>query len=407
MSGSLPQRSVWAPAAFTRRATIVLLLAAAATTALFALHLTPYAIDDAWITYRYAENLGSGQGFVYNPGERVLGTSTPLYTLLLAGLHAAGLGVPTASYTIGYAAAIGTLVGVFLLTERLHSELAGLLAVTVVVLSPYFHRVMTYGMETPFYVCLIVFAFHAWACGRRLLGAALAALCLLTRLDGAAVGAALFAAYVMEHRRIPWKPVVLYAAIVAPWLAFATMYFGSPVPHSFVAKRQHMANPLQGWLLRWLLARAYSWPAAVGALAMLVGPGSRFVVLPFAMWSGAYITAYTFSSLWRHEWYFMPLTVPLGIFGAIGIVMVAERFFSRGAIGISSKAPATRRHSGCAPTCLLTRSSPRAASVFPGISRRITSWIRPGWSAPRWSGRWAWTSFWKPRSPAISPSMCC
>src|ERR1051325_10123216 len=40
--------------------------------------------EDALITLRYAENLALGQGFVYNPGEHVLGTTTPLYTLLLA-----------------------------------------------------------------------------------------------------------------------------------------------------------------------------------------------------------------------------------------------------------------------------------------------------------------------------------
>ena len=43
-------------------------------------------VDDAYITFRYARNLVTGAGFVYNPGERVLGTTTPLYTWLLAGL---------------------------------------------------------------------------------------------------------------------------------------------------------------------------------------------------------------------------------------------------------------------------------------------------------------------------------
>ena len=47
---------------------------------------TPRTIDDAFITFRYARNLLAGQGFVYNAGQRVLGTTTPLYTLLLAGL---------------------------------------------------------------------------------------------------------------------------------------------------------------------------------------------------------------------------------------------------------------------------------------------------------------------------------
>ena len=48
----------------------------------------PRTIDDSYITFRYARNLLTGEGFVYNPGERVLGTTTPLYTLLMAGLAA-------------------------------------------------------------------------------------------------------------------------------------------------------------------------------------------------------------------------------------------------------------------------------------------------------------------------------
>src|SRR5687767_9880728 len=50
--------------------------------------------DDAFITYRYARNLAEGLGMVYNPGapwEPVLGTTTPGYTVLLAGLYALGL----------------------------------------------------------------------------------------------------------------------------------------------------------------------------------------------------------------------------------------------------------------------------------------------------------------------------
>jgi len=63
----------------------------------------PNIRDDAYITLRYAANLASGYGFVYNPGEAVLGTSTPLYTLFLAGLKAAGLD------PIGAAVALGVM----------------------------------------------------------------------------------------------------------------------------------------------------------------------------------------------------------------------------------------------------------------------------------------------------------
>ena len=43
-----------------------------------------WAYDDPFITFRYAENLALGNGFVFNLGERVLSTTTPLFTLILA-----------------------------------------------------------------------------------------------------------------------------------------------------------------------------------------------------------------------------------------------------------------------------------------------------------------------------------
>lgn len=48
----------------------------------------PRTIDDSYITFRYARNILAGNGFVYNPGEHVLGTTTPLYTILLVLLGA-------------------------------------------------------------------------------------------------------------------------------------------------------------------------------------------------------------------------------------------------------------------------------------------------------------------------------
>ncbi len=54
------------------------------TTSLLYLAFSGWGNDDPYITYRYAHNLAAGKGFVYNPGEQVLSTTTPLFTLLLA-----------------------------------------------------------------------------------------------------------------------------------------------------------------------------------------------------------------------------------------------------------------------------------------------------------------------------------
>ena len=43
-----------------------------------------YTIDDSLITLRYAQDIAWGHGFTFNPNEHVLGTTTPLYALVMA-----------------------------------------------------------------------------------------------------------------------------------------------------------------------------------------------------------------------------------------------------------------------------------------------------------------------------------
>src|SRR5262245_28030247 len=46
--------------------------------------LIPFAAEDAYITFRFAEHWAHGLGPVYNVGERVMGFSSPLWTAWLA-----------------------------------------------------------------------------------------------------------------------------------------------------------------------------------------------------------------------------------------------------------------------------------------------------------------------------------
>src|SRR4029077_17355811 len=54
---------------------------------------TPAAAEDSFITFRYARNLAAGQGLVYNPGEHVMGFTSPLWTVWSA-LGIAVVGTP-------------------------------------------------------------------------------------------------------------------------------------------------------------------------------------------------------------------------------------------------------------------------------------------------------------------------
>ena len=67
------------------------MLAAALVFVVQSLVFRRFRLDDAYIAYRYARNLGDGLGPVMNAGERVEGVSNLPWTALLGAFSAAGL----------------------------------------------------------------------------------------------------------------------------------------------------------------------------------------------------------------------------------------------------------------------------------------------------------------------------
>jgi len=65
-------------------ALVATLALAVAIRVYIALRVYHYFIDDAYIFMRYATNFATGRGLDFNPGEAVLGYTSPLYTLTLA-----------------------------------------------------------------------------------------------------------------------------------------------------------------------------------------------------------------------------------------------------------------------------------------------------------------------------------
>src|SRR5438552_1037145 len=78
-----PRPSVFPPAAelWDPRGPYLVPLALLLVTRVATWLMLPQASEDAYITFRYARSLASGSGLVYNPGERVMGFSSPLWTI--------------------------------------------------------------------------------------------------------------------------------------------------------------------------------------------------------------------------------------------------------------------------------------------------------------------------------------
>jgi hypothetical protein len=289
-----------------------------------------YVMEDAYITYRYAQNLAAGNGFVFNPGERVLGTSTPLYAMLLglAGLLRLDIALTSAVLFSVSLAATG-LLGAGVLRRYGHPALSILFATLAIWGAcdiDFF-----FGMEIPFHLMLLFAAFRAALDGRRTVTGLLVGLAFLTRYDAAVFALSLFAILLWRNRKVPWREGLLALGVVAPWLLFAQLYFGSVFPNTLGAKTgevkvvEYMQESVARQIKAFLSPLFHFWPdyvvpkIVVSLLILtLVGPIfaaarrlfarerllAQLLVFPVLLWLG-------YSSIAPpvdHFWYLMPGT---------------------------------------------------------------------------------------------------
>jgi hypothetical protein len=316
---------------------VMLVLLAVAARGLFA-SVTRITFEDAYISLRYAENLARGLGMVYNPGERVFGASTPLYVGLLAGLIRLHLPALVIAKLLCVAADGLTLWlwGSWLL-RRTGGRWAPVGFGLLFGLSPLMVQVSVSGMETSLALLALSGALLAALEGRMALcGCALGVL-LLLRPDGLLAGGVILGLETLRARRVPWAAAGIAALIAAPWVVGATLYYGTPIPHSIPAKLAAYNLHRPSWLPNAgdtlahlapfrlpagrIIANLALFPCVVlGAAACLRDP--RLRVMPVL--AGAWWAYLVFPRTLLFEWYYPPLVLPAYVLGALGLDALAR-----------------------------------------------------------------------------------
>jgi hypothetical protein len=300
-----------------------------------------YTQDDVFITYAYSRNIVAGYGFVFNSGEHIQGTTTPLYTLLMALLY---LISPNHLLQTGNLfSAIFLIVACLILMLSLSktvSRIGWMAAVFTFAASPLVY--VSFGMETLFYCVILASAWAVWRHNHRIMAMLLAAALTWTRADGIVLGGTLWAiaawdamqseqqiSLTQKFARLPWKLGVIYAAGILPWFVFAWLYFGTPLPNTFSAKQDMLQGIrfLQDGLNWWKTfygSNPLSWLGfpliAVGTWQSL----SQKTLRPIGLWALLYLAGYSILNV-SAFWYFTPLFMAFCVLAAVGGEWLALR----------------------------------------------------------------------------------
>jgi hypothetical protein len=282
-----------------------------------------YFFDDALITLRYTANLAAGHGLVYNPGEAVLGTTTPLYALLMAPAALLGLALP-------WTAAIFNLLidaCIVFAFVRIGSgrPVFQFLAPAFYVLHPDILYFSANGMEMSLIVALALLMNSLFWRGRQVAAGIVAAALVMGRIDGVLFIVAVGVLAVAAQRRIPWRFALAALVAYTPWALITTLFYGSPIPASALAKRIWMAGTDRFFVLDIHYSDERLLPLALVGLVAVVawrrredGPGLLPIVRSLVVWMAVFSAFFIVLGSRIESWYRVPQHVTFVLLAALG-----------------------------------------------------------------------------------------
>lgn len=298
--------------------------------------------EDFLITLRYAENIAAGRGFVYNPGEHVLGTTTPLYTMILAVSALAQLDPTTVGKTLNILAEGASVLLICHLAALLGHGRAGWIAGLLYAMTSAPISISIGGMETALVTLCGLAVTVAFIEKRPIAFAVSSAILALLRIDGLLLAAILTAGWVIEQRRtgldrnsrLDFSAMGVFLVLSLPWVLFATFYFGSHVPTSVIAKLAVYGRIRSGTLPNLETLQTQFFAGAIqSALSVLFVLGAVLLwrqhrsTRGILLWFAAYLGVILVSRVPAFAWYFLP-PLPIYYLGVgIGITTIAGSAF--------------------------------------------------------------------------------
>ncbi len=189
--------------------------------------------DDAYIYFRYAENIAHCKGWSFNPGEPTYGTTSPLWTLVLAAGEALGVGAQAVGVGVSLAALAALVIAAFYLGRTIfESDVSAFAYAAAVSFDPWILRWSGTIMETSLAAFAVVaFVLAARKLGRKSSLSVMGGVMYLIRPETGLVWAGTM---LFPRPREIVKNAAFFALPVLPWVAFAAAAFGRVLPNTLI-----------------------------------------------------------------------------------------------------------------------------------------------------------------------------
>ncbi|MGD2048966.1 MAG: hypothetical protein PVH03_05700 [Chloroflexota bacterium] len=330
--------------------TIVLLVVLSLIPLIISYRYPAFLNDDSFITLTYAKNLAGGNGFVFNHPPAVLGTTSPLLTISIAGLALVfpQIDIPDIAVFLTALCWIGILWTFFFFRNEWGLKNWQVCILALVLIGSGWINFL--GMEAYLFAFLLILALslffseHYWFTGFS------AGLLFLTRGEGVFVMVVLLIAITLQYwvaersidiklvRKIT-KLIIGFAVPLFLWAIFAHVTFGSFLPNTLATKQAYIQHGFgqsllqrltEEWIPRWGITFVFKalpfvnfwWIVVIiGFIDVLVRKRRWLILLG---WMTLYIVGYTLLNVSSAWWYQLPILFVLNLFFALGIITIVE-----------------------------------------------------------------------------------
>ncbi len=238
-----------------------------------------YVPDDAYIGMRYARNAASGEGLVFNPGERVEGYTGFLWVIIMATASKAGIPTAAGARVISLLFSAGTLILTWIACAPVIAGRGnkpagtGVAAAAPLILaaSTPFTAWALSGTGIPMFTFLLTAGMLFISTGRET-RPTLTIFAILTLVfpEGAAffvLAAILLIIRGESPRRVAAEGILVAALFLVPYIVWKISYFGGVLPNTFYAKTGAPAAQLRNGLS--YTARFAAWYIWLPAAALI------------------------------------------------------------------------------------------------------------------------------------------